>query len=392
MQKVAKFIGVYYYESSTKMWKGLPDRCFYVTYKLHGRLTREKVGWQSEGYSAKLASHVRAERIRTIRHGDTLPSQRKTTFGDIWKAYDEWLTNGKAWPEDDRLRYHKYLEERFKNTPLEQISPFDLERLKSDLIANNLSPATIKHVLVLFRQIWNKAVKWNMTRIQNPISAIQLPRVQNRRERFLTREQAKMLLAELMIIDQPIYEMALLSLQTGMRAGEIFALRWADVDVDTLTISVPTGRGGMKRAGRKVYMNETVAKMFTEKPLGGPVEWIFATSNGKQRTKMSKIFLKTVRRIGLNDGVTDRRDLVTFHTLRHSFASWLAQQGTPLVAIKELMGHSTLSMTERYSHLIPDLKRDAIRRIELGSLSSIPAGESSSHPNQSEHNGQNDRL
>jgi len=64
--------------------------------------------------------------------------------------------------------------------------------------------------------------------------------------------------------------------------------------------------------------------------------------------------------IGLNDGVDDPRQRVVFHTLRHTFASWLAMSGTDIYTIKELMRHKTLTMTMRYAHLIPDAKRRAV--------------------------------
>ena len=67
---------------------------------------------------------------------------------------------------------------------------------------------------------------------------------------------------------------------------------------------------------------------------------------------------RAINKLDFNDGITDSRDKVVFHTLRHTFASWLAIQGTPIYTIKELMGHKTLAMTERYSHLIPDAKRE----------------------------------
>jgi site-specific recombinase XerD len=66
----------------------------------------------------------------------------------------------------------------------------------------------------------------------------------------------------------------------------------------------------------------------------------------------------------LNEGIEDRRQMVSFHTLRHTFASWLAIQGTPILEIKELMGHNSLAMTERYAHLIPDQKRVSVARME----------------------------
>jgi integrase len=64
-----------------------------------------------------------------------------------------------------------------------------------------------------------------------------------------------------------------------------------------------------------------------------------------------------------NSGVTDPRQRFYFHTLRHTFAWWLAIQGEPLLTIKELLGHKTLVMTMRYTHLMPDQKRKAVERL-----------------------------
>jgi len=89
--------------------------------------------------------------------------------------------------------------------------------------------------------------------------------------------------------------------------------------------------------------------------------WYLKIKKGDKIKAISKTFDRVVKELGLNDGVTDPRDRVVFHTLRHTFASWLAIQGTPIYTIKELMGHKTLAMTERYSHLIPDSKRSAIK-------------------------------
>jgi site-specific recombinase XerD len=62
--------------------------------------------------------------------------------------------------------------------------------------------------------------------------------------------------------------------------------------------------------------------------------------------------------------VTDRRQKVLFHTLRHTFASWLVQQGEDLYMVQKLMGHASLVMTERYSHLAPDTLRTAVKNFE----------------------------
>ncbi|HDR14082.1 MAG TPA: hypothetical protein ENN79_01070 [Desulfobacteraceae bacterium] len=66
----------------------------------------------------------------------------------------------------------------------------------------------------------------------------------------------------------------------------------------------------------------------------------------------------------MNEGVEDRRQKVTFHTLRHTFASWLVEDGTDLFTVKELLGHADYKMTSRYSHIAADGLRAAVRRLD----------------------------
>jgi len=77
-------------------------------------------------------------------------------------------------------------------------------------------------------------------------------------------------------------------------------------------------------------------------------------------TRVPKIFKDCVDDLKLNENIPDKKDMVVFHTLRHTFASWLAIEGVPLYTIQILMGHKTIEMTQRYAHLCPDHKRKAI--------------------------------
>lgn len=394
MKRVLKYVGVQYYESSKRRHQGKPDRCFYFTIFKDGKLYREKVGWTSEGYTAELASRLRSERIRQMRHGEEIPNgKNEHTFVEAWAKYDAWLAHGKAWPDDDRQRYGKYLKDRFEGMPFSSISPFDLERLKSDLIKAGLADATIKHVLVLFRQIWNKAISWKLTTLDNPVKSIKIPRVSNRRERFLSHEEASLLLETLQMSSQTLYEMSVLSLMTGMRAGEILSLKWGDVDLESGTINLQVNQGTIKRAARPIWLNDEAVKILMGKKRGESSGLVFPSLAGNRRVKIQRSFRDVVNRIGLNDGVTDRRDKVTFHTLRHTFASWLAMDGVPLYTIKELMGHSTIAMSERYAKLIPDTKRSAVGRLGLPrNQSSKSAPDSACNaPGPKMHNERNDR-
>jgi integrase len=66
-----------------------------------------------------------------------------------------------------------------------------------------------------------------------------------------------------------------------------------------------------------------------------------------------------------NEGITDKRQKLVFHSLRHTFASWLAMQGTPIYTIAQLMGHKSITMSERYAHLSPDHKKEAVKNMEI---------------------------
>jgi len=362
--RIPKYQGVYSRESLKRKHNGKPDRCFDISYKNpQGKLIWEKIGWSSEGYSAAIAFNIRAERLRSLRHGTQIPQKKngEPTFGDIWDRYDEWIATAKTRPRDDRLLYTNHLKNRFAEKSLSQIGPLDLEKMKTDLTKKGLSPASVKHCLVLVRQMYNKALAWDMWKGENPISKVKMPRLNNRRERFLSKEEAHTLLEELKKSGNQLHDIALLSLHTGMRADEVFSLKWGHVNLENEFIHVADPKNVRPR---KAYMTGSVREMFRNRENGHPDDYVFLSTKGEKIKEVSNAFAKVVKRLGFNEGITDRRQKVSFHTLRHTFASWLALRGESILTIKELLGHQTLAMTERYSHLIPDHKRRAVEGIE----------------------------
>ncbi len=116
---------------------------------------------------------------------------------------------------------------------------------------------------------------------------------------------------------------------------------------------------------RKVFMTKAVKEMFKKSLPESPNELIFKDRwHGEEIESVSRAYQRGVDRLGFNKGIVYRRQKVVFHTLRHTSGSWLAIQGTPLHTIAELMGHKTLSMTQRYAHLIPDVKKQATLALE----------------------------
>jgi integrase len=115
---------------------------------------------------------------------------------------------------------------------------------------------------------------------------------------------------------------------------------------------------------RHAYMTKAVKEMLLRRKPQTPEALLFPDRNGEKIVAISQSFRKVIKKLKFNDGITDPRQMVSFHTLRHTFASWLAIQGESIITLKEMLGHKSTVMTERYSHLSPDHKRRAAEQLE----------------------------
>ncbi|MBW1848538.1 MAG: site-specific integrase [Deltaproteobacteria bacterium] len=189
----------------------------------------------------------------------------------------------------------------------------------------------------------------------------------NRRLRFLSPDEANKLLNALKTVNKEVWEQALLSLHCGLRASEIFRLKWIDIDLTTGMIKVKDSKSSKTSTSSKTrtaYMTKQVKDMLSNKVADQPSCLIYTNQKGEVLTEISRVFERIVKESGFNSGVDDRRDKIVFHTLRHTYASWLVQQGVSLYVVKDRMGHATLTMTERYSHLAPENAQGTVKALE----------------------------
>lgn len=355
-------VGVYKYTSNKRLHRGKPDICWYILYRdVAGKVIREKIGWLSEGYTMARAQQIRAERTVAVAKGE--PVKRKTAplFGEVAEKYLEWAAKNKARGAiDDKSRYAKHLAPRFSEKRLDQITALDLEAMKTEL-SERYAPATVAHILKLFRMIWNRAVDWDLWRGESPTRKVKMPVPRNTRERFLSHQEAAVLLEELKKRSVTVHDYAAVSLYTGMRAGELFALRGHDVDLKHGVITITDPKNKSRRA---VFMTAIVKQILAARMPKDPGDHIFKDQrHGGRITEVSETF-RLVADVLFNVGVNDRRQRVTFHSLRHTHASWLALQGESLLVIKEALGHKDLKMTQRYAHLADEARRRAAERLE----------------------------
>ena len=162
-----------------------------------------------------------------------------------------------------------------------------------------------------------------------------------------------------------VHDMAIFSLQTGARAGEIFSLTWADVDLFHGTALL---RDTKSNRNRPLFLTDEIKNMLARRRATGvkSTDLVFPDKNGNKIVQISDSFNRAIDMLELNKDVIDRRDKLTFHSLRHSYASQLVHSGVDLYHVKELLGHSTIQLTERYSHLSESALKKAAMKIQIG--------------------------
>ena len=350
MQKTSK-TGVYRYISANDT-KKKPDECYYIKFKLGGKQKLEKVGWSTEGYTIAFAEQLRSTRLQEHRHGKYI--EHPTTLDELWPNVKRWFEANRKDAQNPIRHYRMYIQPHFGHWSAQNITKGDLNEFLLDIKEKELADQTIVHVMNTFRRIFKLSIDMGWYQGQNPFEGFgkYLPKPNNQRVRFLTQEEADLLLNELAEIDDDAYDLAIIALATGMRLGEIFKLRRQHINLEGEIIRIPDRKD--KRTGT-AYITPPIKEVLDRR--SGYTDYLFPRYVGVGN-KPPRLFTKTVDRL-FNEGITDAQHKVTFHTLRHTFASWLVMRGWPLYVVRDLMGHKTIQMTERYAHLAPDQKREA---------------------------------
>ena len=253
--------------------------------------------------------------------------------------------------------FNHHLLPAFGRKRLDQIGAREIEKFKSRKVKEGLSPKTINNLLTVLRKCLSLAAEWELTDREPKVKWM---RVDRQKYDFLNFEEADRLIAAA----EPEWRtMIVLALRTGMRQGEILGLLWEDVDLQRGQIVVRRARwrGHMvapkNGRTREIPLSPKAHRaMKKHRHLRG--DFVFCSEDGSPLTdgQCKWPLWSACRNAGL------RR--IGWHVLRHTFASHLVMRGVPLKAVQELLGHSTIEMTMRYSHLSPDVRREAVSRLD----------------------------
>ncbi len=373
-----KFPGVRYRESVTRPKHGSVnrDRYYTIRYKVDGKDKEEMVGWSSEGMTPEKAYAILSEIRENIRLGrgpqslaekraanrdaeirekelQEKEAGRKVTFGKFFS--DVYLPNAEIIKKPSSMKAEKGYYRKWISPVIENICFNDIEYLHVDKIISNMNEQnragrTKNYVLSIISQTWNYAKNYKIIDKECPTERRSIKKLNNERTRFLSEEEAEALLEELKKHSIDVHDMAVFALFCGLRAGEIFNLKWSDINMDEKSIKLLHTKSSKTRYA---WFGPKIEGILKERLKSSPSkdDLIFIGYQGKKHVVISNTFTKCVNIIGLNDNVTDRKEKIVFHSLRHTFASWLAKKGVPAYNIMKLMGHSSYTMMQRYAHL-----------------------------------------
>jgi len=370
---------------------------YYFSYRNEqGRRGRYRIG-NSESLSPAQARDQAILLSACVVAGDDIQTQKKrerrmaqqaksqTLDGFLIHQYEPWATSqrksGPATVQRIRSNFGHLMQR-----PISDINLWVIEKWRSEELKRGKAKTTINRDVTTLKACLSKAVEWEVLEA-NPLQKLTPLRTDgSSRARYLTVAEESALRNALTERDERLREnrvngnawrrarhqpvlpdlsttafadyvhpMVLLSLNTGLRRGEVLRLKWTDIDLLQRKLVV---RGDNAKSGKTRYVplnDEALNTLQHWKISTESIEWVFASRDGGRMMAIKTSWKGVLQ----SAAITDFR----WHDLRHHFASRLVMKGVDLNTVRELLGHSDLSMTLRYAHLSPEHKADAVAKL-----------------------------
>jgi integrase len=286
--------------------------------------------------------------------------------GDFLSKYAE-ANNKPSEIQSKRTILNMHLIPALKQLRLDEVGGAEIEGYKSDKLRTGLSAKTVNNHLIVLRRLLGLAQEWGALDRVPKVKWLKVPEAEFD---FLDFEEAERLIAA---AEGEWRVMILMAVRTGLRQGELLALRWTDVDLVAghlvVRQSVTRGIVTTPKSGRsrKIPLAPSLlAALKSHRHLRGKL--VFCAGEGRMLTKneCKHPLWRACKGAGLRQ--------IGWHVLRHTFASHLVMRGAPFKAVQEMLGHWSIEMTMRYAHLSPDARRDAVGLLDLTQTSRQPDG------------------
>jgi len=352
---------IYFLGMATLFKKKNNDK-WYINYRWNGRQIKK-----STGTSDKKMAEVKLKELEVDIFKDTHnPSEKKLKQNLVSVFFKRYITFSKSTKSaatnlSDLYRI-KQTQEYFARQGikyLEKITPGEIQLFQSFILTEH-NARTYNNFVSLLKSILNKAVEWGVIK-ENPIKACKLLKVPKKIRYFSIEEINK--LKDAVESDEKM--LLYLALYAGLRRSELYYLRWEDIDLKRKIIHI-RAHGKFVPKNKKpgtVPINLILFKLLNNiYPKGKITEnnrYLFGKYHKEDWANptivLSKLFGKLLKKADIKNA--------SLHICRHTFASHLIQNGTPLLVVKELLRHSDIQSTMVYSHLAPDQQRQAVENL-----------------------------
>lgn len=376
--------------SKLRLYVGTAKKVWYVGYRdLKGSYISHKLG-TADALTVAQARDMALDFMARLIRGE-IPQKKthssKTSLGDfIERYYKPWVTVERK-TGDKTLNLLSSTFKRFLNKAIDELTVNTMGKWRHERITSGFKAATCNRQLAALKAALNWGVKREYLE-SNPLARLEkLPEHDSDvKVRYLTDEERMRLMSALDEREKKMRSgrqshnrwlaergqalmpeldgefadhlkpMILISLYTGMRQGNLFALRWGDIDFDTKTLRLraaasKTGKNHNLPMNSKVIAALQAWRRQSKKVAADSLVFPSPVS-GKMLNNVKKAWLAVLRDAGIEN--------FRWHDMRHDFASQLVMKGIDLNTVRELMGHSDLKMTLRYAHLAPDNKLRAV--------------------------------
>ena len=325
---------------------------WWVDFYHEGKRIRRKVG-------TKTAAKAVYSRLKTeAREGRLVPREKKRIFPTVREVVTERSSRFSGRQGTNEKRYATWWIERIGDKRVNDLTPSDLRKILNEARdSHDLSPQTINHFFGHLRAALNEAFRDGKID-RSPMQGFSLLATPRGRLRFLT-EGEEQRLKETMSPEH--FRLVRFAILTGLRREEQFSLTWSNIDLSNRVLTIPRSKnGGTRHVPLSDEAIEILKTIRTETRVMSA--WCFPSQNPMTHIDPQnfyrRVYLPALEKSGIKDA--------TWHMLRHTCASRLVMAGVDIRTVQEILGHKTLAMTTRYSHLSGDHLTRAVNRISSG--------------------------
>lgn len=330
--------------------------------KRHRKVAPENNKSSAKQYEQELLLQLRVDKKRAKKG---VRASKYASYAEYVKEWYETYVQANNRPAEVKkkegiIRVH--ILPYFGEMKLAEIQEMELEAFKKLKVEQGYAPKSINNYLAVIRKSLASATEWRLIERTPNVKWLKAPK---KDVEVLTKETQRRLLCD---TDELLWNTAIvIALKTGMRVGEILALRWQDIDEVKNAIDVngsmnvnyeraPTKNGKSRKIPMSALVRERVGQL---KEVQRSAEYLFDRGDGEPHSKYAAIgaMERTCKRLGITEHVH-------WHKFRHTFATNHARSGTNIRVLQELLGHSTITMTERYSHVDMASMQEAIQLLD----------------------------